>query len=151
LKGGKGWMFEGGLRVPCIVRWPGTVPTGTVCDELLSSMEILPMLCRAAGTRPPRGVTLDGFDMTGVLAGREESLRKEMFWQRRGDKAARVGNFKWVESSRGSGLFDLSADLGEQRDLSDEKPDILSKVKSRFQAWKKLMAEAEHRRPFKNF
>jgi arylsulfatase A-like enzyme len=151
LKGGKSWMFEGGLRVPCIVRWPGVIPAGTVCDEFLSSMEILPMLCRAARTRPPRGVVLDGFDMTGVLAGREESLRKEMFWQRRGDKAARVGNFKWVESSRGSGLFDLSADIGEQHDLSDEKPDMLSKVKSRFQAWKKLMAKAEHRRPFKNF
>ena len=118
LKGGKGWMFEGGIRVPCIVHWPGAIPAGTVCDEFLSSMDILPMLCRAAGTRPPRGVILDGFDMTDVLAGKEESRRKEMFWQRRGDKAARVGNLKWVESSRGSGLFDLSEDMGEQHDLS---------------------------------
>ena len=151
LKGGKGWMFEGGIRVPCIVRWPDTVPVGTVCDEFLCSMDILPMFCRATGTRPPRDVILDGFDMADVLAGKQESLRKEMFWQRRGDKAARVGDFKWVESSRGSGLFDLSVDLGEQHDLSEEKPDVLNKVKSRFQAWKKLMAGAEPRRPFKNF
>jgi hypothetical protein len=89
--------------------------------------------------------------MTDVLAGKEESRRKEMFWQRRGDKAARVGNLKWVESSRGSGLFDLSEDLGEQHDLSEEKPDLLKQVKSRFQAWKELMTEAEPRRPFRNF
>jgi hypothetical protein len=94
---------------------------------------------------------LDGFDMTDVLAGKQESLREEMFWQRRGDKAARVGNLKWVESSRGSGLFDLSVDLGEQHDLSKEKPDLLNQVKSHFETWKKLMVEAEHRRPFKNF
>jgi len=74
-----------------------------------------------------------------------------MFWQRRADKAARVGNFKWVESSRGSGLFDLSRDIGEQHDLSKEKPDVLNKVKSRFAAWKKLMADAEPRGPFRDF
>jgi arylsulfatase A-like enzyme len=151
LQGGKGWMFEGGIRVPCVVRWPGVIPAGTVCDEFLTSMEIFPTLCRAAEVRPPQGVVLDGFDMTAVLAGKQKSSRKEMFWQRRADKAARVGNFKWVESSRGSGLFDLSRDVGEQHDLSKERPDMLSKVKSRFAAWKKRMAEAEPRRPFRDF
>jgi arylsulfatase A-like enzyme len=151
LRGNKGDLFEGGIRVPCIVRWPGVIPAGTLCDEFLSSMEIFPMLCGAAGLRPPEGVVLDGFDMTAVLEGKQKSSRREMFWQRRGDKAARVGNFKWVESSRGSGLFDLSVDIGEQHDLSKEKPDVLNRVKSRFAAWKKLMAAAEPRRPFRNF
>jgi arylsulfatase A-like enzyme len=151
LRGGKGRMFEGGIRVPCIVRWPGVIPAGTVCDEFLTAMEIFPMLCAAAEFRPPQGVVLDGFDMTAILAGKQKSPRKEMFWQRRADKAARVGNFKWVESSRGSGLFDLSTDIGEQHDLSKEKPDVLSKVKSRFAAWKKRMADAEPRRPFRDF
>ena len=151
LRGGKSRMFEGGLRVPCIVRWPGVVPADSVCDEFLSSMEILPMLCNAAGIRAPRGVKLDGFDMASILAGKQNSPRKEMFWQRRGDRAARVGNYKWVESSRGSGLFDLSSDIGEQHDLSKEKPDVLSMIKSRFAAWEKRMAEAEPRGPFRNF
>jgi arylsulfatase A-like enzyme len=151
LRGGKSRMFEGGIRVPCIVRWPGVIPAGTVCSEFLSSMEILPTLCRAAGVRPPRRVVLDGSDMTAVLAGKQKSSRKEMFWQRKSDKAARVGDFKWVESSRGSGLFDLSVDIGEQHDLSKEKPDVLRRVKSRFEAWKRLMAEAEPRRPFRDF
>ncbi|UCC99170.1 MAG: hypothetical protein JSW66_04645, partial [Phycisphaerales bacterium] len=143
--------YEGGLRVPCIVRWPGVVPAGSVCDEFLSSMEIYPMLCSAAGVRPPRGVTLDGFDMTGVLTGKAKSHRKEMFWKRQANKAARVGDYKWVESDRGSGLFDLSSDISEEHDLSKEKPDMLNKLKSRFAAWQKHMAEAEPRGPFKNF
>jgi len=151
LRGGKSRMFEGGLRVPCIVRWPDVVPAGSVCDEFLSSMEIFPMICHAAGARLPKGVVLDGSDMASVLAGRQKSSRKEMFWQRRGDKAARVGNYKWVESSRGSGLFDLTSDIGEQHDLSNEKPDVLTMVKSRFAAWEKRMAEAEPRGPFRNF
>ena len=151
LRGGKSRMFEGGLRVPCIVQWPGVVPAGSVCEEFLSSMEIFPMLCRAAGVQPPRGVTLDGFDMTRVLTGKEKSRRKEMFWKRQAKKAARVGNYKWVESGRGSGLFDLSNDISEEHDLSNEKPDVLRKVTSRFEAWMKRMAEAEPRGPFKNF
>jgi len=151
LRGAKSRMFEGGLRVPCIVRWPGVVPAGSVCKEFLSSMEIFPLLCNAAGVRPPRDVVLDGFDMTGVLTGEEKSRRKEMFWKRQANKAARVGSFKWVESDRGSGLFDLSSDIGERHDLSSEKLDVLKKVTSRFEAWMKRMDNAEPRGPFKNF
>ena len=151
LRGGKSNLFEGGIRVPCVVRWPGVIPRGTVCDEFTTAMEIFPMLCRAAGIRPPRDVVIDGFDMTPVIAGRQKSPRKEMFWQRRGDKAARVGNWKWIQSSRGSGLFDLSKDISEKNDLSKERPDVLRMVKSRFTAWEKLMAEAEPREPFRNF
>jgi len=151
LRGGKGQMFEGGIRVPCVVRWPGAIAAASVCDEFLSSMEIFPMLCNAAGVEPPEGVVLDGSDMKPVLAGKMRSPREEMFWERRGDRAARVANWKWVESSRGSGLFDLSKDISEKQDLSKEKPDVLQMVKARFAAWKKRMDEAEPRRPFRDF
>jgi len=151
LRGGKSQMFEGGLRVPCIVRWPGVVRPGTVCDEFLTAMDIFPTLCRAAGAPPPKGVILDGFDVAAVLAGKERSPRREMFWERQADRAARVGRWKWVESARGRGLFDLSTDIGEQRDLSEEKPDVLQMVRSRFAAWKTQMDEAEPRGPFRNF
>jgi hypothetical protein len=96
-------------------------------------------------------VVLDGFDMTDVLAGTEKSPRTEMFWQRRGDRAARVGNFKWIESQHGSGLFDLSNDIAEQRDLSDSRPDMLAHVKSRFAAWQSRMEKAAPRGPFRDF
>ncbi len=151
LRGGKSRLFEGGIRVPCIVRWTGVIPEGTICNEFLTALEIFPMLCRASGVRLPRGVVLDGFDMTPVLTGKRKSPRREMFWQRRGDKAARVGNWKWVKSSRGSGLFDLSKDISEENDLSKERPDMLRMVKLRFAAWEKLMADAEPRGPFRDF
>ena len=151
LRGGKSQLFEGGIRVPCIMRWPGVIPAGTVCDEFLTAIDIFPTLSKAAGLQPPKGVTLDGFDITGVLAGKTKSPRREMFWERRGDRAARVGNWKWVESARGTGLFDLSTDIGEQNDLSKEKPGILQMVKSRFAVWKKQMQETEPRGPFRNF
>ena len=89
--------------------------------------------------------------MTPILQGGRKSPRTEMFWERRGDRAARVGNWKWVESSRGGGLFDLANDIGEQNDLSKDKPDVLRRVKSRFAAWKRQMDEAEPRGPFRDY
>ena len=151
LRGAKGQMFEGGIRVPCIVRWPGKIPSGVTSDEFLTSLEIFPMLCAAAGAKLPVGVPLDGFDMLPVLQGKMKSPRKEMFWQRRLDKGARVDHWKWVESSRGNGLFDLRVDLSEKNDLSTKRPEILAKLKNRFQNWKKEMAEAEPRGPFRDF
>ena len=88
-------------------------------------MPAFPTLCKAAGVPTPAGVELDGFDMMPVLTGQRKSTRKEMFWQRQANRAARVGHWKWVESDRGSGLFDLSKDIGEQHDLSGQNPEKL--------------------------
>ena len=151
LRGAKGQMFEGGIRVPCIVRWPGKIPASTTTDEFLTSLEIFPMLCSASGTALPENVKLDGFDMLSVLQGIKKSTRREMFWQRRNDKGARVGNWKWVESNRGTGLFDLRTDIGEKRDLSKENPDILKRVKARFANWENEMKAAEPRGPFRDY
>ena len=151
LRGRKGQMFEGGIRVPCIVKWPGKIPAGATSDEFLTSLEILPTLCAATGAAPPKGVALDGFDMLSVLQGKRASPRAEMFWQRKLDKGARVGHWKWVESSRGNGLFDLRHDIDERRDLSKERPEILKRVQARFANWKKQMQAAEPRGPFRDF
>ncbi len=151
LRGGKSQMFEGGIRVPCIVRWPERIPAGTTCDEFLTALEVFPTLAAATGVALPAGIVYDGFDMLPVLQGKQPSPRTEMFWERRADHAARVGRWKWVASARGNGLFDLASDLGEQQDLSAEKPDVLVMLKSRFAAWKKDMADAEPRGPFRDY
>ncbi|MDP1589303.1 MAG: sulfatase-like hydrolase/transferase, partial [Prosthecobacter sp.] len=104
LKGSKSTMWEGGLRVPFIARWPGKLPAGKVTDEFLTSLEFVPTLLAATGAKAPEGVKLDGFDMLPILRGEVKSPRKAMFWQRRSDKAARFENWKWLESSKGSGL-----------------------------------------------
>jgi arylsulfatase A len=156
LRGRKAQMFEDGLRVPLIARWPGRIPPGKVTGEQLTSLEVFPTLLAAAAIDLPANpdgsnIVMDGFDMLPVLTGRSGSLRKEMFWQRRSDKAARVGNFKWVESAAGSGLFDLSKDIGEQHDLSAADPDRLARLQARFQAWRQEMEDAEPRGPFRDY
>ena len=151
LRGRKGRTDEGGMRVPCVVRWPGKIPAGTASNEFLTSLEIFPMLCAATGAAPPKGLKLDGFDMLPVLQSKKKSPRKEMFWQRRLDKGARVDHWKWVESSRGNGLFDLRTDLSEKHDLSKEKPDVLKMIKARFADWKKQMNATEPRGPFRDY
>ena len=151
LRGAKGQMFEGGIRVPCIVRWPDKIPASTTTDEFITSLEIFPMLCNASDTALPKNVKLDGFDMLPILMGKQKSPRREMFWQRRNDKGARVDNWKWVKSSRGTGLFDLRTDISERRDLSKERPDILKRVKARFANWERQMKAADPRGPFRDY
>jgi arylsulfatase A-like enzyme len=151
LRAGKGQMFEGGLRVPFIAWWPGRLPAGKVCDDFLSALEIFPTLAKAAGANPDGAIKLDGFDLLPVLRGELKSPRTEMFWEWRGQRAARAGDWKWVESARGGGLFDLSADLGERRDLAVEKPEALQRVKFRFAAWRAEMDAAEPRGPFRDY
>lgn len=151
LRGGKSQMFEGGIRVPCIVRWPARIPAGTTCGEFLTALEIFPTLAAATGAALPAGTVYDGFDMLPVLQGRQKSPRTEMFWERRADQAARVGHWKWVASGRGNGLFDLSTDLSEQHDVSADHADVLAQIQSRFAAWKQAMDEAEPRGPFRDY
>jgi arylsulfatase A-like enzyme len=151
LKGQKSTMWEGGLRVPFIARWPSQLPAGKTTDEFLTGLELFPTIVAAAGAEPPRDVKLDGFSMLGILRGERSSPRREMFWQRRGDKAARVGRWKWVESSKGNGLFELETDLGETKDLSRENPEILQQVRARFTAWREEMDAAEPRGPFRDY
>jgi len=151
LKGSKSTMWEGGLRVPFLMRWPGKVPAGNVNGEFLTTLEIVPTLLAATGAPAPDGVVLDGFDMLPVLRGEKPSPRTEMFWQRRSDKAARVENWKWVDSSKGKGLFDLSHDPGEEHDLSSAEPDVLKMMQERFARWRQEMDEAEPRGPFRDY
>lgn len=151
LRAGKGTLFEGGIRVPCLVRWPGQIPAGQVNDEFLTALEIFPTILAAAHVSPPEQIVLDGFDMRQILQGQAPSPRQEMFWEFRDASAARVGMYKWVRSARGSGLFDLSSDLEEKKDLSDSKPETLAMVKARFAAWKEAMEKAEPRGPFRDY
>ena len=149
LKGHKSQMWEGGLRVPFVARWPGKIPAGKMTDEFLTSLELLPTIAKACGAVVD--VKLDGFDMLPVLTGDAKSPRTEMFWQRRADKAVRLGQWKWVSMGKGSGLFDLSTDLGETTDLSEKNPDQLTKMNSAFDAWRARMDASEPRGPFRDY
>lgn len=153
LRGGKAGLFEGGVRVPLIARWPGRIKPGAVSDEFVSSLELVPTWLSAAGASAPKGVKLDGFDLMPILEGRGRSKRTDFYWERTFDnsRAARVNNWKWVESAKAGGLFDLATDIGEKRDLSAEKPEVLKMVKDRWAAWKRDMEASEPRGPFRDY
>ena len=74
-----------------------------------------------------------------------------MFWQRKGNKAARIDNWKWVDSARGSGLFDLANDIGEEKDMSLDRPDVLKRITAGFAQWQLEMAAADPRGPFRDY
>ncbi len=151
LRGRKGQMFEGGVRVPFLMRWPGKIAPGTVSDEFLTALEVFPMLVKAAGSSLPEDLELDGFDMLPILQGQAKSERESMFWERQGEYGARLGHWKLVHSRRGGGLFDLSEDLAESNDLTKELPDVHERVRRAYRDWVKEMAAAEPRGPFKNY
>jgi arylsulfatase A len=154
LRGNKAQTWEGGVRVLSMVRWPdGGIPAGVENDAFLSSMEIFPSLASATGSALPDGVILDGYDWWSVLRGEAESPRTNLFWKRQSRLGARIGNWKWVDmEGKSGGLFDLSNDLGEQRDLSENHPDILRMVNAKYKAWyQETMIDAEPRGPFKDY
>ena len=154
LRGKKSDTWEGGIRVLALVRWPGGgIPAGKVNDAFLSSLEIFPSLAAVTGAELPKGVVLDGYNWWSTLRGKDPSPRREMFWKRRNLKAAKVGNWKWVDmGEKGGGLFDLSKDIGETKDLSTQQPQVLAMVRKKFDAWyRETMIEAEPRGPFKDY
>jgi arylsulfatase A-like enzyme len=161
LREGKSSLFEGGIRVPFIARWPGRIPAGTVSDAFVTSLEVFPTLLKITGAPRPDAI-LDGFDMMPVLRGEGPSPRTEMFWLHehgasdRVQRAARIGTWKWVDSringvNRG-GLFDLSTDIGEKNDLSAKNSELVESIKARYEAWHWEMENAvEPRGPFRNY
>jgi arylsulfatase A-like enzyme len=151
LRAGKGRVFEGGVRVCCLVRYPKRIVAGTVNREFLTSLEIFPTVLELAGVAPPEGVVLDGFDMMPILAEGKPSPRREMYWKRRAKEAARVGHWKWIRNERGTFLFDLSNDLSEKHNLVDKMPDKAAEMQSHFENWLQRMDEAEPRGPFRDF
>ncbi len=151
LRGHKGLVFEGGIRVCSVVRYPGRIPPNTVNEEFLTSMELFPTLLRLADQKPPEGVVLDGFDMMPILAKNKPSPRQEMFWKRRGKEAARVGSWKWIRNEKGTFLFDLAKDVSEKENLVETMPEKASEMETRFSGWLKAMDESEPRGPFRDY
>jgi arylsulfatase A-like enzyme len=151
LRGGKADMFEGGIRVPCIVRYPNTIPAGFVCDAFLTALEVVPTALHAAGVEKPADLTLDGHNMIPVLSGSTSSVRDKMFWQRRQHKAARVGNWKWIQADGQTSLYDLESDPSEQHDLTEARPQKAAELATHFDAWRQEMNSAEPRGPFRDY
>jgi arylsulfatase A len=133
LRGGKGTTWEGGHRVPAIAYWPGVIEAGTVSDQLALGMDLFPTFAALSGVQVHR--ELDGVDLSPILRGENKLAPRTLFWRHGVRKAVRQGDWKWVESTEDSGLFNLSNDLGEQLDLSNQMPQKANEMRDLFNHW----------------
>lgn len=143
-RGGKGELYEGGIRVPFLLQWKGRLPAGAVDDRPVSTLDLLPTALAAAGATPPAGAKLDGVSLLPFLEGRDPgSPHDRLAWRYGSWAALREGRWKLVRDGRRKAwsLFDLTADPAESHDLAPEKPQELRRLKASWDAWNTPMVE----------
>ena len=142
---GKYTLWEGGVRVPGIVRWPGVVPAGGTSGQPVITMDWTASILAAAGAAPPKDRPLDGEDVLPILAGKAPAKERTFFWRLPrpdaafGQKAARRGTWKYVADREAELLFDLAADPGERKSLAYRHPDTVAALRSALAAWEKTL------------
>jgi arylsulfatase A-like enzyme len=135
----KGSLFEGGIRVPAIVRWPGVVQGGKTTEQSAITMDWTATILAAAGAKAHPSFALDGEDLLPVCRGARAVHERELFWRTRREAAARVGNWKYIAGPEKEQLFDLSQDVAEHNDLRADRADVFKRIKTQYQAWNATM------------
>ena len=154
LREGKGTMFEGGARVPCLMRWPGRIRPGSVTDRIASSIDLLPTIAAAAGAPSPRHV-IDGVSLLPLVQGDPGANPRRQFFYFYGRQLRAVRQDRWklmlphtsdsyagqepgrdgfpgriVQAKVGLALYDLAEDVGETRDVAVEHPDVVAELQA---------------------
>jgi arylsulfatase A-like enzyme len=151
-RAGKGFVYEGGMRVPLIVRWPGHVPVGEVLDDPVINTDWVPTLLEMAGRPVPPG--LDGESLALLLTGRGPAPQRRLFWHfphytNQGSRpcgAMREGHWMLVEyyDEERVELYNLSADPGESRDLAAQEPARAAAMRAALATWRKSVNAQEN-------
>ena len=138
LRGLKGDLYEGGIRVPLVARWPGKIGAGATSDHVAAFWDVLPTLAEAGGAELPKELPLDGINILPTLLGRAgQKDRQHLYWEspaRQGAQAVRLGDWKGVRLGvkRNPGanlqLFNLRHDIAESRDVAAEHPDVVARI-----------------------
>ncbi|MFC1596879.1 sulfatase-like hydrolase/transferase [Planctomycetota bacterium] len=139
LRNGKGSCYEGGYRVPCIVRWPGKVPAGRVSDAIFATIDFMPTFANLAEFKLPDDRTIDGVDQTELLLGKSEEGARDNFLYL--NNAVRQGKWKYLrarhkvpafaqdkERKQVEELYDLETDVGERENLAAKHPEKVSEL-----------------------
>lgn len=145
LRGDKGQTWEGGIRVPFFVSWPGKLPAGKVYQEVVSTLDFLPTALAAAGAKPSANSAskLEGVNLIPFLDGTNSAAPHDMLaWRFGPQKAIRKGQWKLVDArdmeaktQSGWQLYDLNADISEQKNLAAEKPEKVAELTAAWDAW----------------
>ena len=135
----KGSLWEGGIRVPAIVRWPGVIPAGRTTEQAAITMDWTATLLDVADTKPDAAHRLDGETLLTVCTGAREPFDRTLFWRTSRDEAARQGRWKYLKDSGTERLFDLSVDPGEKTDLKTKHPAVFDAIRKQYAAWNGTM------------
>jgi arylsulfatase A-like enzyme len=136
-------VYEGGIRVPFIVRWPGNLPKAAVCSEPVISTDIVPTILSAVGAELPGDRVYDGKDVLPVLRGEtKEPLHRALFWYDGADQwAVRAGKWKLLSRKGSLELYDLQADISEKQNLVAQRPDVVEELEGMYAQWRSQMGE----------
>ena len=148
LRGFKGQVFEGGIRIPFLVQWKGRLPAGKVCDDPVISLDVVPTVMSGAGAPVGAGEAVDGVDLLGHLTGKTAGRPHErLFWRYGLQSAVREGDWKAVRTRNDPVmLFNLADDVGEKTDLAAKNPDKLKELVAAYDAWNAGNIESKWRR-----
>jgi arylsulfatase A-like enzyme len=128
------FLYEGGIRVPAIVRWPGVVPAGAVTEQAAITMDWTATILAAGGASVDSGA-LDGESLLPTLTRERELYDRALFWRTRTRAAARVGRWKYVQEGTEEHLYDLGIDLGEKTDLKAREAVQFAELERRYSSW----------------
>ena len=144
----KGSVWEGGIRVPALIRWPGRVPAGKTVGQAGITMDLMATILTATNVRIPDGARLDGVDLIPFVQDGATPKERTLFWRTlapgRQQRAVRHGQWKLVLDGGGAFLFDLSTDPGERQDLARSRADLVADLRQRYLSWEReVEAEAK--------
>jgi arylsulfatase A len=129
-RGLKASVYEGGIRVPYIARWPGRIEAGSTNDHISAFWDFLPTCCELIGEEPPSDI--DGISMLPTLLGQNQKQKKHkyLYWELNGQQAVRMGRWKALrlKPNRKIELYNLDEDIGESHNVASEHPDIVAEV-----------------------
>jgi len=146
LRGGKGWLYEGGTRVPTVIRWPGVAKAASVCDEPVTSTDYYPTFLDIAGLPARPDQHCDGVSIAAALKGGKLN-RKAIYWHYphygnqggRPGSSVRAGDYKLIEFFEDNSIemYNLRDDIGEQKDLAATMPEKAAQLRKMIHQWRK--------------
>ena len=151
LRGTKGTTWEGGQRVPCIMRWPSQIPPGSVSNQLVSAIDLCPTLVELAGGEMPSDRIIDGKDISSLIRNEEGAITPRetfLYYRLHNLMAIRSGRWKLHTHTVGKSgievcneLYDLVADIGETTNLYDQHPDIVADLNAQMDIYRKDLGD----------
>lgn len=144
LRGYKGQVYEGGIRIPFLMQWKGRVPGGVLYEQPVSSLDVVPTALAAAGVEQAAEMELDGVNLAAFVgADNAGTPHEQLFWRMGRRRAVRSGQWKLVDNATGDfELYDLAEDIGEQRDLARDKADAFTGLVTAYEDWDRQNVDA---------